>query len=87
MCLGVPGQLLEIRERGGAAVTGKARFGAAIREVNLSFTPGAAVGDWVIVHVGIAISLLDEPAARRTLRDLEELARLDETASADGPAP
>ena len=87
MCLGVPGELLELRREGGGIVTGRARIGGAVREVNLSFTPEAAVGDWVIVHVGVAISLLDEPAARRTLQDLEELARLHEADSADGCAP
>ena len=73
MCLGVPGELLELRREGGGIVTGRARIGGAVREVNLSFTPDAAVGDWVIVHVGVAISLLDQPAARRTLRDAGKL--------------
>ena len=84
MCLGVPGELLEVRDQGGGIVTGRARIGGAIREVNLSFTPEAGVGDWVVVHAGISISLLDESAARRTLRDLRELAR---PGSADDPGP
>lgn len=76
MCLGVPGEILEVREAGGGIVTGRVRVGGVVREINLSFTPEAAVGDWVIIHVGFSISVLDEREARRTLRDLEELARL-----------
>ena len=87
MCLGVPGEVLEVRKEGGGIVTGRVRTGGMIREVNLSFTPEAAVGDWVIVHVGVAISVLDENEARRTLRDLEELARpLPAADSANGSA-
>ena len=87
MCLGLPGEVLEVRKDGGGIVTGRVRVGGVIREANLSFTPEAAVGDWVIVHVGIAISVLDERAAQRTLRDLEELARLGGTGPANGSAP
>jgi len=76
MCLGVPGEILEVCEAGGGIVTGRVRVGGVVREINLSFTPEAAVGDWVIIHVGFSISVLDEREARRTLRDLEELARL-----------
>jgi hydrogenase expression/formation protein HypC len=87
MCLGVPGKVLEVRKDGGGIVTGRVGIGGVIREVNLSFTPEATVGDWVIVHVGIAISVLDEREARRTLRDLEELARLEGAGPANGSAP
>lgn len=78
MCLGIPGELLRVEREAGGIVTGRVRIGGAARDVNLSFTPEATVGDWVIVHVGVSISILDEPDARRTLRDLDELARLNE---------
>lgn len=53
--------------------TGRVRFGTLTREVCLSFVPDVQPGDWVIVHVGIAIQRLDEEAARKTLALLDEL--------------
>jgi len=87
MCLGVPGEVLEVRRVGDNVVTGRVRIGGVVREVNLSFTPEAQAGDWVIIHVGFSISVLDERSARRTLRDLEELARLGGGGSGSVPPP
>jgi len=87
MCLGIPGEILEVEREGGGIVIGRVRIGGAIRAVNLSCTPEAAVGDWVIVHVGISISVLNESEARRTLRDLDALARLDEAGRANDSQP
>ncbi len=68
MCLAVPGKLLRIE--GDEAV---AEFQGAQRRVGLALLPGAAVGDWVLVHAGYAIQRLDEAEALENLRLLEEL--------------
>lgn len=67
MCLAVPGRLEERSEGTGGLPFGRVRFGSVTQEICLAYTPDAVVGDWVIAHVGFAIQLLDEVAARRTL--------------------
>ena len=71
MCLAVPGVIEEVREEE-ALPFGRVRFGSVCRDVCLAYVPDAGVGDWVIVHVGVAIQRLDEEAAARTLALLEE---------------
>jgi len=67
VCLAVPGQLLERWLGPGEIAYGRVAFGAVRREVCLAYTPEAQVGDYLIVHVGVAIQRLDEAAARATL--------------------
>lgn len=74
MCLAVPGMVEEVRTEEGLRV-GRVRFGGAVRDAILEHVPDAAVGDWVLVHVGFALQRLDEAEARRTLRLLDELSR------------
>lgn len=76
MCLGVPGKIIQISSEEGLFRTGKVDFGGVAREVSLAYLPEVRVGDYVIVHVGIAISRLDEAEARRTLEDLAALKAL-----------
>ena len=83
MCLGVPGQIKTINEDG-LLPQGEVDFGGTRREVCLAYTPEAAVGDWVLVHVGFAISRLSEDDARRTLEDLAALADVGEPRSLGG---
>lgn len=64
MCLAVPGLILSI-EGADLVRSGQVRFGAIKRRVNLTFTPEARVGDYVIVHVGCAISVLDTEQAQQ----------------------
>lgn len=71
MCLGVPGRIIEVQE-GGLMRMGKVDFGGITRQVCLAYVPEAQVGDWVIVHVGFAISRLEEEEALETLRLLGE---------------
>jgi hydrogenase expression/formation protein HypC len=79
MCLGIPGQVIGIEQRDGLGMTfGKVRFGGIIKEVNLSYTPEVQVGDYVVVHVGFAISRLDEEAAQQVFAYLKELNALQE---------
>lgn len=72
MCLALPGKLLSRRIGTGDLPFGTAQFGTVRREVCLAYTPDAEVGQYVIVHVGFAIQVLDEDAAARTLALLEE---------------
>lgn len=72
MCLAVPGQVLKIGDDQLRIAT--VSFGGVTKSVSLALVPEAGVGDYVIVHVGFAISKLDEEAARRTLETYADLA-------------
>jgi len=77
MCLGIPGRIVEIREDEGLTM-GTVDFGGAQREVCLAFVADRAqVGDYAVVHVGFAISLVDEVEALRTYRLLEEMGEME----------
>jgi hydrogenase expression/formation protein HypC len=85
MCLAVPGRIVETEERNGNR-TARVQFGGIVREAYLDFVPEAAVGDYVIVHVGFAISKVDAEEAQRTYRLLENLGFLEsELGSASEP--
>lgn len=83
MCLGVPGKITEIYESNGLSM-GKIDFGGALREACLSYVPQAQVGDYAVIHVGFAISLVSEEEARETLQLLQEIIDLEEEI---GPPP
>jgi hydrogenase expression/formation protein HypC len=86
MCLAVPGRILETEERGGSR-TARVQFGGIVKEAYLDFVPEAAVGDYVMVHVGFAISRVDAEEAQRTYRLLESLGLLEsELGAASEPA-
>ena len=72
MCLGLPGKIIDTSDDRGTLM-GTVDFGGATRRVCLVYTPDAALGDYVIVHAGFAISILDEAAAAESLRLFEEL--------------
>ena len=67
VCLAIPGRIEELDGQASALPTGSVSFGGIRRSINLAFVPGARVGDYVIVHAGFAISVLDEDEARRAL--------------------
>jgi hydrogenase expression/formation protein HypC len=71
MCLAVPGRISEIVGEGDLR-TGKIDFGGILREARLDFLPDAQTGDYVLVHVGVAISRIDPEEAHRTLELLRE---------------
>lgn len=73
MCLAVPGQILELATDEGGLPSARVKFGSVVRDVCLAYTPEAVPGDYVIVHVGFALQILDEPAAQATLALLDEL--------------
>jgi hydrogenase expression/formation protein HypC len=82
MCLGIPGKILSVAEREGAIRMGRVSFSGIVKEVCLAYTPEAAVGDYVVVHVGFAISTLDEAEAQRVFAYLQEMDELRELADA-----
>lgn len=74
MCLAVPGKIISIHEQEDPLLrTGKVSFGGVIKEVSLAYLPHAKVDDYVIVHVGFAISIIDPQEAERTLNDLQQI--------------
>jgi hydrogenase expression/formation protein HypC len=77
MCLGIPGEIVEVRDEQGLRV-GKVRFAGITRDVCLDYVPEATPGDYVLVHVGFAISMIDPEEAARAYRILEELGQTDE---------
>jgi hydrogenase expression/formation protein HypC len=77
MCLAIPGKILETQECNGLRI-GRVQFGGIVRQTSLDFVPEAQVGDYVIVHVGFAISRVDAQEAERTYQLLEEMGVLQQ---------
>lgn len=84
MCLGIPARVLEV-DRSGLLAMGMVDFGGVRREVCLAYVPEVQVNDYVIVHAGFAISLLDEEEAQASLDLLREAGLLGE--ESDAPLP
>ena len=72
MCLGIPGKVTEVFDRNGLRM-GKVEFGGIVKETCLAYTPEAQVGDYVIVHVGFAISRVDEAEAEEIFSYLQQI--------------
>ena len=77
MCLAIPGKILSWRLENGVR-TGRVQFGGIVRNACLEYVQEAEVGDYVMVHVGFAISKVDEAEAKRTYELLEQLGALEE---------
>jgi hydrogenase expression/formation protein HypC len=77
MCLAVPGKLIELYDRGGLKMA-KVDFGGIIREACLDYVPDAKAGDYCVIHVGFALSLLHETEAMEMLSLLQEISNIDE---------
>jgi hydrogenase expression/formation protein HypC len=77
MCLAVPGQVVSVHDEDGQRMA-QVDFGGVRKEVCLDYVPDAAVGEYVIVHVGFAIQRLDEESAQQTLSTFERLGILEE---------
>lgn len=84
MCLGIPGQLLEVYQQDGLPM-GKAQFGGITKEVCLAYTPEAQIGQYVLVHVGFAISQVDEDEAQEIFSYLEQIGQAAEEEEEAGP--
>lgn len=76
MCLGVPGKIVEKYEKGGLQMA-KVDFGGVFREACLTYVPEAKVGEYCIIHVGFAISVLSESEAQETLDLLKQIGALE----------
>lgn len=82
MCLAIPGKLLSITSQLDETFRqGKVSFGGITKEVNLSMVPEAQVGDYVLVHVGVAIGRVDEEEAKITFDYLKQMGEVDEIGS------
>ena len=77
MCLAIPGQVIEIQEIEGIKM-GKTNFGGIVKRVCLEYTPEVQPGDYVLVHVGFALSKVNEEEAVKTYKLLEEMQQLTE---------
>ncbi len=82
MCLGVPGRVVEMNSRDGLPM-GKVDFGGITKEVCLAYTPEAQLGDYVLIHVGFAISRIDEAEAEEIFSYLQEIDEASEAADKD----
>jgi len=79
MCLSIPGKLIEITaELDETFRTGRVSFDGVVKEVSLTLVPEANVGDYVMVHVGAAIGIVDEEEAQKTFELLKQLGELNE---------
>jgi hydrogenase expression/formation protein HypC len=82
MCLAIPGKIISITNNEPMTRSGKVSFSGIVKEVNLAYVPEANINDYVIVHVGFAISTLDEAEANQVfeyLQSMDELQELDES--------
>ncbi len=78
MCLAVPGKIISTSGEDAFERTGRVNFGGVVKEVSLAYVPEAQVGDYVIVHVGFALSIVDEAEASRVFEYLEQMGELGE---------
>lgn len=76
MCLAIPGKVLSVEQSNGLRI-GRVQFGGIVRQASLDFVPEVAIGDYVMVHVGFAISKVDADEAQRTYQLLEEMGALE----------
>ena len=83
MCLAIPGKIVDIFERDGLKMA-KVDYGNIFRETCLEYVPEAQVGEYCVVHVGFAISLLDEQDAMETLELLKEISDIEEELGTEG---
>jgi hydrogenase expression/formation protein HypC len=78
MCLGIPGKVLEIFQVDESVPMGKVEFGGIAKEICLVYLPEVAVGDYVLVHVGFAISQIDEAEAREIFSYIDQIGEFAE---------
>jgi hydrogenase expression/formation protein HypC len=81
MCLAIPGRILSISDDEAILRIGRIDFGGVVKEVSLALVPDANVGDYVVIHVGFALTRIDAEQARRTLALLAEAGAAAENAS------
>lgn len=79
MCLAVPGRIIDVTSDSGCTRHGRVDFAGVVREVNLTCVPEGTVGDFVLVHAGVAIGMVHESEARRTLELLTDILKSDKS--------
>ncbi|HSK71989.1 MAG TPA: HypC/HybG/HupF family hydrogenase formation chaperone [Pyrinomonadaceae bacterium] len=78
MCLAVPGKIISIEGDDAVFRRGRVNFGGIVKDVSLAYVPEAKPGDYVVVHVGFALSIVDEEEARKVFEYLREMGELEE---------
>lgn len=78
MCLAIPGKVLDIKQDAEGTRVARTNFGGVVKEVCLEYTPDVQIGDYVLVHVGVALGKVDEAEAERTYKILQEFGQLEE---------
>jgi hydrogenase expression/formation protein HypC len=87
MCLAIPGKILSVAGDDPVMRSAKVSFGGIVKEISLAYTPTAKVGDYVVVHVGFALSIVDEAEAAKVFEYLDQMGELeDELGVARPPA-
>ncbi len=76
MCLAVPAKIMQIEGENPLEKMGKVSFGGIMKNISLAYVPEAEIGNYVIVHAGFALSIVNEDEAQQTLADLEEISHL-----------
>jgi hydrogenase expression/formation protein HypC len=76
MCLAIPGRILSMSDGDPILRTGRVDFGGVVKEINLAYAPEANIGDYVLVHVGFAIAVIDEAEAEKVFEHLREIGDL-----------
>ena len=85
MCLAIPGKVEEIATEGGLRI-GRVNFGGVVKRVCMDYVPEVVVGDYTIVHVGFALSKIDEETAEKTLAEFRAMGVLDEELASEEEA-
>ena len=85
MCLGIPGKVPEIRQQDSLSM-GRVEFGGIVKDICLAYLPEVQVGDYVLVHVGFAISRIDEQEAEEIFSYIEQIGELSELEDLEPPA-
>ncbi len=78
MCLAVPGKIISIEGEDAVFRRGRVNFGGIVKDVSLAYLPEAKIGDYVLVHVGFALSIVDETEANKVFEYLREMGELEE---------
>lgn len=78
MCLAVPGKIISIEGEDPLFRRGRVNFGGIVKDVSLAYVPEAEIGEYVLVHVGFALSVVDEEEARKVFEYLREMGELEE---------
>jgi len=73
MCLAIPGKVVSISDKEDLMLTGRIDFGGIIKEINLAFVPEVRIDDYVLVHAGFAIGIVNEEQASQTISDINQI--------------